>query len=64
MRSVVELNRGEHAQMDLSSITERVRKSWKTFFSSLLDYSDPDGGKDLGWQLGSAVNRARGSAIW
>ena len=36
MMSVVELNRGEHAQLAFSSITERVRESRKTFFSSLL----------------------------
>jgi hypothetical protein len=37
MRAVVELNRGEYAQVAFSSILERIADSRKTFFSSLLE---------------------------
>ena len=36
MRSVVELNRGEYAQLAFISILERIGERRKTFFSSLL----------------------------
>jgi hypothetical protein len=37
MRSVAELNRGEHDQLAFSSILERIRGGRKTFFSSLFN---------------------------